>query len=56
MVETDREAAEELAALIDAETPVVALAPPYEPRGCARTSSSGGSGTRWSRCSRARTG
>ena len=32
MVETDRQAAEELAALIDAETPVVALAPPYEPQ------------------------
>ena len=32
MVEIDRHAAEELAALIDAETPVVALAPPYEPQ------------------------
>jgi diguanylate cyclase (GGDEF)-like protein len=32
MVETDRRAAEELAAVIDAENPVVALSPPYEPR------------------------
>jgi diguanylate cyclase (GGDEF)-like protein len=31
MVETDRVAAEELAALIDAENPVVALTPPYDP-------------------------
>src|SRR4051812_11480319 len=31
MVETDREAAEALASLIDAETPVVSLTPPYEP-------------------------
>src|SRR3954454_21586046 len=31
MVETDRAAAEELAALIDAENPVVALMPPYKP-------------------------
>ena len=29
MAETDREAAEELAALVDANSPVVALAPPY---------------------------
>ncbi len=33
MVEADREAAEELAALIDPETPVVSLTPPYEPAG-----------------------
>ncbi len=32
MVETDRQAAEELAAVIDAENSVVALSPPYEPR------------------------
>ncbi|HET6547698.1 MAG TPA: EAL domain-containing protein, partial [Solirubrobacter sp.] len=31
MVETDRGAAEELAALVDVDTPVVALLPPYEP-------------------------
>src|SRR3954451_5828650 len=31
MVETDRAAAEELAALIDAEHPVVSLMPPYKP-------------------------
>ena len=31
MVEADRHAAEELAALIDAENPVVSLVPPYEP-------------------------
>ena len=33
MVEADRGAAEELAALIDAENPVVSLTPPYEPAG-----------------------
>jgi diguanylate cyclase (GGDEF)-like protein len=32
MVEADRDAAEELAALIDADNPVVSLVPPYEPR------------------------
>jgi diguanylate cyclase (GGDEF)-like protein len=31
MVEADRDAAEELAALIDSENPVVSLVPPYEP-------------------------
>jgi diguanylate cyclase (GGDEF)-like protein len=31
MVEADREAAEELASLVDAETPAVSLTPPYEP-------------------------
>src|SRR3954447_19816422 len=31
MVETDREAAEQLAALIDPSNPVVSLTPPYEP-------------------------
>src|SRR4051794_11280247 len=33
MVETDRDAAAELAALIDASSPVVSLTPPYEPPG-----------------------
>ena len=57
MVEADREAAEELAALVDRDAPVVSLSPAVRARALrAHARAARGSATRWSRCSRARTG